>query len=295
MTALAHSAFEEETFSMIEALQQQEKRYACHDYCRTHAAKITCQTLEADRKLMLKWSYNVVDYFNLSRETAAMSIAYSDRFLQTDKGSEYLNDTDKYQLLCIVSLYVAVKVHETSSLPPKMFVEIGHGHYTADQMEQMETVLLNTLDWRVNPPTSLCFVRLFLDLVLPELDRGMKATAYMLARTQTERAVGDYKMVTVPPSKIAYASLVNSLHALGYGDRLASTTHLFPTDFMLEELTELRSRLSSAIRWETALMSLGPTSSHPFSKQTATKTKANVDSLEESTTPRSVLCHTISG
>ena len=290
MSSLEQSAFHEDTLSMIEALQKQEIAYACEDYCRVHATKVISRTLEADRKLMLKWSYNVVDYFNLSRETAAMAMSYSDRFLQTNKGPEFLRDTDMYQLLCIVSLYLAVKVHETSSLTPKVFAEIAHGQFSVDQLEKMETILLATLEWRVNPPTSLCFVRLFLDLMSTELDHEMKAAVYMLARTQTERAVGDYKLLTVEPSKIAYASVVNSLEALGYCDfdTLATLLPLFDLEFVQNDLSPLRARLCCAISREASFINLFPRNS---TKNTSTKTKAKVDSSAESTTPRSVLCH----
>lgn len=289
MTPDEQSLFEEETRSTIAAWKQQEKKYACHDYCRMHEHVTKSSTLEADRKLMIKWSYNVVDYFNLNRETAAIAFSYSDRFMATDKGPAFLRDTDKYQLLCIVSLYLAIKVHETSSLTPKMFVDIGHGHYRVDQIEKMERLLLDGLNWNVNPPTALGFVRLYLDL-MPSLDRGMKATAYMLARAQTERAVGEYRMLTVEPSKIAFASLQNSLEALGYCDAsgMMSTAPFDSSDYAKEEITKIRLRLCAAITFETSLMSLVPATT---SQQKSTKTKANHTSSQESTTPRSVLCH----
>jgi hypothetical protein len=293
MTAYEQSIFEEETLSTIEALQRQEEQYACQDYCRLHRASVASHTLLTDRKLMLKWSYNVVDYFNLNRETAAMAMSYSDRFLQTDHGPEFLRDTDKYQLLCIVSLYVAVKVHETASLTPKVFVTIGHGHYTEDQIENLERVLLNALHWRVNAPTALGFVRLFLGLIPEtELDSGMKAIAYMLARAQTERAVGDYEMLEVETSKVGFASVQNSMAALGYCSRrnnlFISPAAFFSNEFVDKDLTELKLRLCDAISFETSMISMAPRAS---SKKTATKTKANTDSPQESTTPRSVLCH----
>jgi Cyclin, N-terminal domain/Cyclin, C-terminal domain len=283
------SAFVEETMSTILALQKQEKAYSCLDYCLLHADKTPSRTLQSDRKLMLKWSYNVIDYFNLNRETATIAMNYSDRFLQTDKGPEFLNDTEMYQLLCIVSLYLAIKVHESSSLTPKVFVNIGHGNYTVEQIEKMERLLLSTIDWRVNPPTSLCFVRLFLDLMCHDLDLNTRASAYVLARTQTERAVGDYKMLTVPPSQIAYASVVNALEALGYNE-CDHLFQLFSEDFLQNGLNPLRIRLCSAISWESSFMTVMPRSAS--SKNTAAKTKPQVDS-EESTTPRSVICHTI--
>lgn len=305
MTAHEHSVFEDETLSTIEALQRQEENYVSRDYCRLHGSSVPSHTLLSDRKLMLKWAYNVVDYFNLNRETAAMAMSYSDRFLQTEFGPEFLKDTDKYQILCIVSLYLAVKVHETASLAPKVFVEIGHGHYTENDIVEMERLLLTALRYRVNPPTALSFVRLFLDLIPDtELNRGMKATAYMLARAQTERAVGDYAMLEVQASKVGFASVQNSMEALGY----CSSRHnlfippavFFSNEFVDQELTELKLRLCEAISFETSMISTAPragkktTASTTRSTKTSSKTslkRPSPISRQHSDTPRSVVCH----
>ena len=287
--------FEEETLETVEAFRRQEVNYACHDYCRVQRDSKRPFILEADRKLILQWSYNVVDYFNLSRESAAIAMNYSDRFLHSKHGPEYLKDTDKYQLLCIVSLYLAIKVHETASLTPMVFCEIGHGHYKESQMEEMEQIILRVLNWRVNPPTALDFVRLFLDLMPSGLDRGVRATSYMLARGQTERAVGDYKALTAKASQIAYSPIQNALEALGYSGIILSTTPLHCSDY--EDLSDLRLRLCEAITFESSLMRVTPNAS---AGKASTKTKASDAEtfreicLQESTTPRSVLSDTTS-
>lgn len=287
MSSREQSAFEEETMSMVEAMQKQEKAYACQDYCRLHADKTQARTLESDRKLMLKWSYNVIDYFNLNRETASIALNYSDRFLQSSKGPEFLDDTDMYQLLCITSLYLAIKVHESASITPRVFVNISHGSITANQLETMETILLSTLGWRINPPTSLGWARMYLELLSNDLDPSMRASAYTLAKTQIERAVGDYKLLTTPPSQIAYASVVNAVEAIG-GSLVNLPHHLFSDDFLQNHFHPLRIKVSSAISWEAKFMSIVPTAASK--KATTAKNRSRNDS-EESTTPRSVLCY----
>ena len=298
--------FTEETMSTIEAMKKQEVKYACCDCSQLHRDAQNRRTLQEDRRLMLKWSYNVVDFFNLDRETAAIAMNYSDRFLQTDVGFKFLQDTQKYQLLCIVSLYLAVKIHEPASLTPQTFVDISRGQYGADDMIAMETLLLATLKWRVNPPTSLSFVRNYLDLIPPALmDRGMRTTAYLLARAQTERALQDYGLVTVDASEIAHASVLNALQGLGYNDCLrhwaATSTKLFSKQFLEEELEEVRFRLCNASSWDNGRLSLKGSGSGGASKNAGASLAARAstrstirDSVREHITPRSVACHALS-
>ncbi|CAB9531052.1 diatom-specific cyclin (Partial), partial [Seminavis robusta] len=245
MTPENESVYVGDTISTLKAMKQQELRYVCQDYCILHASDKNSKTLREDRKLMVKWCYNVLDFFNLHRETGAIAMAYVDRYLQTPFGPEYLQDTDKYQLLCITSLYLAIKVHESPTLTPGAFVEIGRGHYSADQIVALESKILEGLQWRVNPPTALSFVRHLLDLV-PSMahDDGIKATAYMLARAQTERAIGEQGLMTVAPSKIAFVAVRNALEALGYCDfpLYDACQHFYSKPFLYQEVHDLRPR-----------------------------------------------------
>ena len=292
---------EDQSLARIEAMMHQEtKFYSCHDYCQMYKDSQNCQSLQEDRKLMLQWSYNLVDFFNLERETAGIALSYSDRFLQSkERGREFLDDTQKYQLLCIASLYVAIKIHEPASLTPQAFVEISRHQYTVQEMEQMEKLLLNTLEWRVNPPTSLEFVRHYLDLIpMCQLDKGLKATAYVLARAQTERAHSDYSLLTVEASKIAFACVQNSLEALGRGNShgLYTLASRIQRDYFHFELDELRRRLYSAIMWESSTIAVATGGKHsqgaPSSYGSGIKGSATHKYHLENTTPRSVATFT---
>lgn len=251
---------ESQTVLTIEAMMQQEQNYSFLDCCIVHKGARNCHSFEEDRKLMIKWCYNVIDFFDLGRETVAIAMSYSDRFLDSGQGFVFLQDTKKYQLLCIVSLYLAVKLHESSSLTPKSFVDISRGQYSVNQIEIMERLLLSTLEWRVNPPTISSFVRDYLELIPSSiLDRGMRATAYTLARAQTERAMADYQLLaSAEPSKIAFACLYNALEALRISERPNGYDWVVPfatvvsPEFLQDHLEAVRIRLCSAIAWETS-------------------------------------------
>lgn len=289
---------EDDCLSRIGAMMQQESKfYSCHDYCKIHDDWQNCYSVREDRKLMLQWSYNVVDFFSLERETAGIALSYSDRFLQTKElGLEYLVDTEKYQLLCIAALYVAIKIHEPASLTPQAFVEIGRGQYTVQQLEDMEKKLLKALEWRVNPPTSLEFVRNYLELIpSSQLSKSTKATVYVLARAQTERALSDYSLLSVEAARIAFASVQNALDALGQGNSpaLYILASRIKRDHYHFELDHLRRRLCSAITWQTSTIEVATDNRN----KSANGKSIYGDSLQgfrkqdaENTTPRSVTC-----
>ena len=292
------SLAEDETLPRIDALFKQESQfYSCQDYCKIHSQSQNSLSVREDRKLMLQWSYNVVDFFSLERETCALAISYSDRFLATKKwGLEYLEDTEKYQLLCITALYIAIKVHEPASLTPQAFVEIGRGQFTVKQMEQMEKRLLSALEWRVNPPTSLEFVRNYLELIPPnQLDKSTKATVYVLARAQTERALSDYSLLTIDASRVAFASVQNALEALGRVNSpvLYNLATRIQRDNFHFELDQLRRRLYSAITWQTTTIEVATSNCNksangksPYGRSNKNMCKSHI----ETTTPRSVVC-----
>ncbi|CAB9514761.1 diatom-specific cyclin [Seminavis robusta] len=199
---------------------QEEHGYSCSDYLRqyNHVAPGPKKKIAVDgevRAKLVEWCYSIVDFCKFNRETVAISISYLDRFLLSELGLVTLQEPTIYQLAAMTSLYTAIKIHEPEAMDPELVSNLSHGAYTIEQVEAMEYAILQAIDWRVNTPTALAFVRHFLDL-LPNkvLDKATKAAAYDLAINQTEVAVREYKFVTVNASAVAYVSLMNSLESL---------------------------------------------------------------------------------
>lgn len=178
---------------------------------------VTMQT----RTILCDWSNKIIDFCELDRETVEIAFSYVDRFVQTDSGYRVLQNSNDYQLLVVTSLYVAIKVHETVAISAAQFEKISRNMFTAQDVEDMEHVLLQGLSWHLHPPTSTCFVRLFLDLMPSNsITQDQKETAYILAKIQTELAVRDCALVSVNASTIAFASLMNAFEALGMLERM---------------------------------------------------------------------------
>merc|ERR1712032_1410858 len=85
----------------------------------------------------------------------------------------------------------------------------------------MEFTMLSALNWRVNPPTALSFIRQFLDIInsLVSINSITMKNVYDLSQIQTGLALKDSRLITVPNSNIAFAALMNSLKSISTFDR----------------------------------------------------------------------------
>lgn len=98
--------------------------------------------------------------FELHRETIYKAVDYVDRFL----GKTRNVDSDCLQLVVVTALFIAAKHEEV--YPPKLaeFVEYFEGAITADQIRDMEVMVLDALNWCLNTTTSQNWLGLFMRL-----------------------------------------------------------------------------------------------------------------------------------
>jgi hypothetical protein len=173
------------------------------------------------RSKMATWCIQVVDFCKFSRETVEIAMSNLDRYMVTPAGRAARNDRSIYQLACMAALYTAVKIHEPESMDPKLVSRLSQGVFSSKDVEAMEANLLMALNWRVNPPTALSFVRKLMELI-PEdaLNGEMRHTVIDVAKFQTELAIHEYQFVTVEPSTIAYCTLINSMESLGLDEKV---------------------------------------------------------------------------
>jgi len=198
----------------IMALSKQEYYYNTGDYLFSDMqdAKVI------DEKCRLKmciWFFTMVDYFNFSHETARIAISYLDRFISSSEGSFIMYDRHAYKLASICSISLAVKVNESicTTLDTKLLVEIGRGNYSIEEISKMETKILSALEWRLCPPTPSTYLESLLDLLrftsplfyLPLLEKIRNLTCIQLDLAT------DYIFISVKPSYLALASLLNSI------------------------------------------------------------------------------------
>jgi len=209
----------------IHAMTQQEQHYRVWDsegddresislYITSGLATTTEQHVDSQsRKLMCNWCYQVVDYFKFSRETVQIGMSYFDRFLATPQGRPYLQDRSIFQLACITCLYVAIKVHEPIELDMSLLCELSRGSYTVSQIIRTEMIILEALQWRLNPPTTTAFVQHIFALLASSFSHDLKPLMD-IALYQAEVSVFDHNIILDnKASAIAIAAVLNSLES----------------------------------------------------------------------------------
>jgi hypothetical protein len=208
----------EEILEMIQVMRQKEETtYSTRDWLSeaNHLSPLCLDVDRACRSKMCAWSYQVVDFCNFQRETVEMSLNYLDRYLLTPIGARALCNRNIFQLAAMTSLYTAVKIHESEAMDPKLVSSLSRGAYTPQEVEAMEHEILTAIQWSVNPPTALSFVRQFLNLIPREaMDEEMRANVYDIARFQTEIAAKEYDFMWIKPSVTGFCSFINALDSM---------------------------------------------------------------------------------
>jgi len=91
-----------------------------------------------------------------------------------------------------------------------MMVQLGKGAYDSSDFYQMEFNMLSALKWHLHGPTATAY----LEHLLPLLTLNDRGHLQNHAQYYIELSASDYDLVTVPPSKIAVAAIINSLRRL---------------------------------------------------------------------------------
>jgi len=227
-------------------LLQEEHVYCCRDFILspqigagfTFVNEESLELHRAYRCTMVGWAQDVTDFMHFQRETAEYAVSFFDRFLQTASSTKStsissanngnnvarrtLKDLATFRLAFIACVYTAVKMHEPTTMTPTQFSKLSKGVYSPSQIVEMEAHIVFAIQWRLNPPTALSFVREYLAVLEPLppqpslLAPTGKSTMTLLdlARVQFELILGDYRFVTIKKSTLALAALMNGMDSL---------------------------------------------------------------------------------
>mmetsp|Transcript_24112 Transcript_24112/g.50248 ORF Transcript_24112/g.50248 Transcript_24112/m.50248 type:complete len:366 (+) Transcript_24112:195-1292(+) len=178
------------------------------------------------REKICTWNFHVVDYYQIDREVAAISIHYLDRYL-----SRTLVDTDSFLLAAMTCLRLAMKTHHGKDrLSTGTVTTMSRGMVGERDMEEMELTLLFCLEWCLNPPTPnqfLGYLRPYIALCLGEEDQdqdyhehndnnSVMEDIMEIATFLTEISVCKYEFLVYKPSIVAFASILCALKHLKY-------------------------------------------------------------------------------
>jgi len=223
----------------------------------------------ACRSKMCTWCYQVVDYCGFQRGTVEVAMSLLDRFLASSLSSSSSSSSSTsssrtarkcranrqaYQLAAMTALYTAIKVQEPAVFDPAIVASLGRGALTEEQVVAMELRLLDGVKWHVAHPTAAGLVYQLMDL-LPHQGNSthhaqLKAALLTLALHQTELAVSDADLASVPSSAVAVSAVLNALHvveerwlidrdqAAAFRHHLATVTGGFEFELDLEDVRD---------------------------------------------------------
>ncbi|KAI7858163.1 cyclin-like protein [Circinella umbellata] len=181
--------YEEEIF---EHLRKQElETLADPNYVSNHT-EITWKM----RGVLVDWVIEIHYLFQLLPETLFLAVNIIDRFL-----SKRVVALSKLQLVGIAALFIATKFEEVSSPRIKDFIWMTDRSLKEEELMKAERFVIQVLDFKLCYANPLNFLR-----------RASKTEDYnvhsrMLAKYFMEISCVDHRFISVPPSKIAAASL----------------------------------------------------------------------------------------
>ena len=79
----------------------------------------------------------MIDHFDFNREVASISLNYLDRYLSTRTVSRKV-----FQLAAMTSLFLAIKLHEPTTLRMSSFIELSRGYFQTEHIAVMEKSIL---------------------------------------------------------------------------------------------------------------------------------------------------------
>ena len=148
---------------------------------------------------------------------------YFDRYISSRSSCEGLYTTEKFQIIAVTSLFLAIKIHSTSGeclveSRSRALSRLLYDHVDPQEIYAMEMDILVVLDWRLNPPSLHQFAINFAQLH-PLGDCCSTTTSYLYEamRYQVELAIFSPELLAAfTSSVIAYAALKNAEEKIGY-------------------------------------------------------------------------------
>jgi len=238
---------DEDSDSLLDTLAvmtSQDAAYRCRDYlARRYGCKVSgnlspCSVAieQCDeipdvlcREKMCEWSYRVCDHFRTNREIVAFAFSFLDRFVDRCNC-----DRTAFKLASMTSLYMATKVFNAKQISIVSLAELSRGEFEVSHIAEMEKIILETLDWRMNPPTVQSFVER-LCMLIPLGDIAVLKSIYQRAIFFAELCIYDYEFVTEERYLIAVACILNAME--GMDDEYLYQT--LPLEFIVKLRTSL--------------------------------------------------------
>uniref|UniRef100_A0A8C2Q972 Cyclin E2 n=1 Tax=Cyprinus carpio TaxID=7962 RepID=A0A8C2Q972_CYPCA len=112
------------------------------------------------RSMLLDWLMEVCESYTLHRQTFYLAQDFFDRYMLSQSDVQ----KDQLQLIGITALFISSKIEEI--YPPKIteLAYVSDGACLAEEILQMELIMLKALNWDLCPETVLSWIKLYIQI-----------------------------------------------------------------------------------------------------------------------------------
>ena len=166
------------------------------------------------RSILVDWLIEVHHKFRLEAETLYLTVNIIDRFL-----SVRVVSLVKLQLVGVTAMFIASKFEEVTAPSIQNFLYMADGGYTDDEILRAERYILQVLDFALQYPSPMSFLR-----------RGSRADSYdlqtrTLAKYLMEVSLIDHRFLKMRASMIAASALYLARRMLDRGEWTDELVH----------------------------------------------------------------------
>ena len=159
------------------------------------------------RSILVDWMVEVHIKFRLLPETLYIAVNLIDRFL-----SQRVVSLAKLQLVGVTCMFIAAKFEEVIAPSIQNFLYMAEDGFTEDEIFKAERYVLQVLDFNLQYPTPMSFLR-----------RSSKADDYdvqtrTLAKYLMEVSLIDHRFLSIPSSNLAASAHYLARHMLNRGE-----------------------------------------------------------------------------
>lgn len=156
------------------------------------------------RSVLIDWLVEVQLKFKLTPDTLYLTVNIIDRFL---KENEVIRQN--FQLVGATCILIASKYEEIHPVKLRNLVYICNGSYSKEKILNMESKILNAMNFRITAPTAHSFSLLFMDVA------NADKTMFLLSSYILEGTLQSYTLLHYYPSQLSAASIFISRNLLG--------------------------------------------------------------------------------
>lgn len=247
---------------------------------------ITSSMDAKDREVLVQWSYQIVDRFDLDRGIVSIAISYFDRLVY-NSGSSCALSIEKcdWEVAFMTCLHLAIKQFSFAqkTFSARTLANFGNGCVSEQDVLLMERRICQGFHWYLNPPVSAMYVDILSPLFMKELpvhdtasnaaiQEELRHHAIEQARYLCQNAVLDTFFINKASSSMAYAAVLVALKLMKFPAESTQWFVSLPLQVDWAEMNDCAQHLHEAFEWYEPEVTFDSFANHDTTSVEANKT-----------------------